>query len=147
MSSMMPIPGLHESAHFPRIDTLPHLLYGTALVLLIAFIDLVPPNLGRYVDTALGRVLGIALIFVVLQTMGWTYGILTALAFLLLVHLRPSNAVDTVDGFENLEERQAIGTRWFVEKVLGECPDKIVNETASTTAVQDLSEKSMSRGR
>ena len=38
-------------------------------------------------------------------------------------------------------------TRWFVERVLGEQPKKIVNDGAVTTAVQDLSNKSMSHSR
>jgi hypothetical protein len=48
------------------------------------------------------------------------------------------------EGFtSDLQKRKALGPKWFVEKVLGENPEKIITEKTQTDAVQDLSERSM----
>ena len=127
---------------FENLDTIPNMLYGFLVILLIVFVDKVPPHTGRYMDTALGRIVGIAAIGATLHFIGWPYALLTAVAFLLLIHI--SNRLDSRDGFQNLEKRAVVGNRWFVETVLGECPESIENEKATTSAVQDLSEKNMS---
>jgi hypothetical protein len=77
--------------------------------------------------------------------MGWTYGLLTALAFLLIVHGSPRLAATSIDNFEDLKRQDAKGTKWFVERVLGESPEGITTDTAATKAVQDDSERAMSR--
>jgi hypothetical protein len=68
----------------------------------------------------------------------------------LLVHIsnrqQQTGFVGT-DGFQDLEKRETLGNRWFVETVLGECPETIESENVTTSAVQDLSEKSMSSSR
>jgi hypothetical protein len=109
--------------------------------------------MARYVDTAIGRILGITVIGLCLHYLGWTYALLTAVAFLLLVHISNRQPVErlpmntAIDGFEDLEKRQILGNRWFVETVLGECPQTIESDNVTTNAVQDLSEKSMSSSR
>jgi hypothetical protein len=108
------------------------------------FIDQVPAGLGRYADTALGRVLGIAAVGAVTHYLGYSYGLLTAIAFLLLVHISPRLAATGTDGFEDLTSKDAVGNKWFVEQVLGENPMAIQSDRATTAAVQDLSEKNMS---
>ena len=68
--------------------------------------------------------------------MGWMYGLLTALAFLLLINGAPS----TEEGFEGggtVSEKSRIGRSWFVEKVLGEHTQKIATDRVNTQAVQD----------
>jgi hypothetical protein len=127
-----------------QLDTTPKLLYGFLVILAIVFIDQVPAGLGRYADTALGRVLGIAAVGAVTHYLGYSYGLLTAIAFLLLVHISPRLAATGTDGFEDLTSKDAVGNKWFVEQVLGENPMAIQSDRATTAAVQDLSEKNMS---
>jgi hypothetical protein len=126
---------------FEHLDTIPNMMYGFIVILCIVFVDKVPAHIGGYVDTALGRIIGIAAVGLSLHYIGWTYGLLTAVAFLLLVHI--STRQRDMDGFQDLEKRNVVGNRWFVETVLGECPEAIESEKANTSAVQDLSEKNM----
>lgn len=150
MSGGAAIPSIHITL-FDHLDTIPNMIYGFLVIILIVFVDKIPPHIGRYVDTALGRILGLTAIGLCLHSLGWTYALLTAVAFLLLVHISNRQQEDAVllrkigvDGFEDLEKRQIQGNRWFVEAVLGECPEVIESDNVTTSAVQDLSEKSMS---
>jgi len=128
-----------------QLDSTPHLLYGFIILLLITFVDQIPVGIGRHIDTALGRVLGIALVGVITHYMGFSYGLLTAVAFLLLIHISPRLAATGIDGFGNYTSQDTIGSQWFVEQVLGENNVAIQNDRVSTSAVQDLSEKTMSK--
>ena len=139
------MPSVHITL-FDHLDTIPHMIYGFIVIILIVFVDKVPAHTGRYIDTAIGRIFGLAAIGLCLHYVGWAYSLLTAVAFLLLVHI--SNRQQQVkDGFQDLETRQILGNRWFVETVLGECPQVIESENVTTNAVQDLSNKSMSSSR
>ena len=126
-----------------HLDTVPHMVYGALMVVLITFHGQVGSTVASYADGALGRVLGIALVLGITQTLGWTYGLLTALAFLLIVHGSPRLGATGTDSFEDLKRHNAKGTLWFVEKVLGENPQGITSDAAVTEAVQDDSEKTM----
>jgi hypothetical protein len=130
---------------FQHLDTVPNMIYGTLMIVLITFHGQIGSTLAGYADSALGRVLGIGLVLAVTQMMGWTYGLLTALAFLLIVHGSPRLAATSIDNFEDLKRQDAKGTKWFVEQVLGESPEGITTDTAATKAVQDDSERAMSR--
>jgi len=122
-----------------NLDSVPHLIYGILMLVLIAFVDQLSPTLSRYADTALGRVVGIAVIFGVLYSLGSVYGLLTATVVLLLIHSSPRS----IDGFANLDSREIQGNRWYVERVLGEHPTRIIDERVDTDSVQDDSETSM----
>ena len=137
------MPSVHITL-FDQLDTIPRMLYGFIVIILIVFVDKVPAHTGRYIDTAIGRILGLAAIGLCLHYVGWTYALLTAVAFLLLVHISNRQQEQGKDGFQDLETRQIQGNRWFVETVLGECPEVIESENVTTNAVQDLSNKSMS---
>ena len=126
-----------------HLDTVPHMVYGALMVVLIAFHGQVGSTVASYVDGALGRVLGIGLVLGITQTLGWTYGLLTALAFLLIVRGSPRLGATGTDSFEDLKQHKAKGTLWFVEKVLGENPQGITSDSAITKAVQDDSERTM----
>ena len=132
---------------FQHLDTVPNMIYGLLMVVLITFNGQISSTLSSYADSALGRVLGIGLVIAVTQMMGWSYGLLTALAFLLIVHNSPRLAATGIDSFEDLKRHQAKGTRWFVEKVLGERPEGITTDNAITEAVQDDSEIAMSHSK
>jgi hypothetical protein len=126
-----------------HLDTVPHMVYGALLVVLITFHGQVGSTVASYADGALGRVVGIGLVLAVTRYMGWTYGLLTALAFLLVVHGSPRLAATGIDSFADLKRHEAKGTLWFVEKVLGENPQGITSDSAVTKAVQDDSERAM----
>ena len=152
MSGGSSMPSVHITL-FDHLDSIPHMLYGFLVIILIVFVDKVPPHMGRYVDTAIGRILGLTAIGLCLHYAGWTYALLTATAFLLLVHISNREPVErlpmntAIDGFENLETRKTQGNRWFVETVLGEYPEAIESDNVTTNAVQDLSNRSMSSSR
>lgn len=129
-----------------HLDTVPNMIYGALMVVLITFHGVFAPSLAKYADSAMGRVLGIAFVVFISQQLGWTYALLTALAFLLLIHSSPRLAATGIDNFEDLKRHEAKGTRWFVEKVLGENPQGITSDDANTEAVQDDSETAMSHG-
>ena len=126
-----------------HLDTVPHMVYGTLMIVLITFHGRIGSTISSYADGALGRVLGIGLVLGITQTLGWTYGLLTALAFLLIVHGSPRLGATGTDSFEDLKRHEAKGTLWFVEKVLGENPQGITSDSAVTKAVQDDSERAM----
>lgn len=111
-------------------------LYGAIMVVMIVYSSLIPSDYRFFADSMLGRVFGIAIVYGVVETMGWMYGLLTALAFLLLINGAPS----TEEGFEGggtVSEKSRIGRSWFVEKVLGEHTQKIATDRVNTQAVQD----------
>jgi len=130
-----------------HLDTVPNMIYGTLMIVLITFHDQLGPTSARYADSALGRVLGIGLVLLITSQLGWTYGLLTAIAFLLVVHRSPRLAATGSENFEDLKRQEAKGTVWFVEKVLGEHPEGITTDSAQTKAVQDDSQRTMSHGR
>ena len=128
-----------------HLDTVPNMIYGLLMIVLITFGGQIGPTTASYADSAIGRVLGIALVLAVTQMMGWTYGLPTALAFLLVVHSSPRLAATSIENFEDLKRNQAKGSEWFVERVLGENPKGIETDDVRTHAVQDDSETSMNR--
>jgi hypothetical protein len=126
-----------------HLDSVPHMIYGALMIVLITFHGRIGSTISAYADSAIGRVLGIGFVLGVTHTMGWTYGLLTALAFLLIVHGSPRLGATGTESFADLKRHEAKGTLWFVEKVLGENPQGITSDTAVTKAVQDDSERAM----
>ena len=144
------------------LDSPPKLLYGLVIVLLIVFVDQIPAYARDVADSFLGRLVGVAAVVAATRQLGWSYGLLTAVAMLLVLRgARRLSAVadretDTSplmavlgiggprkEGFQTQQVAEAIGNRWYVERVLGERPVGIVTTTTETMAVQDLSEKNM----
>jgi hypothetical protein len=112
-------------------------LYGVVMVVIIVYSSLVPSEYRTFADSMLGRVFGIAIVYGVIQGMGWIYGLLTALAFLLILNGAPSSSAEGFDGGGSVSEKRSIGNRWFVERVLGEDTKKIATDKVFTQAVQD----------
>lgn len=115
------------------------LTYGILLMLLIVYSVAVPVSLRTVMDSLLGRILGVVWIYGVTQSLGWVYGILTAMAFLLLLYRSPS-PYDSREGFDGggtVSEKRRIGKRWFVERVLGEHPVAIATDRVTTHPVQE----------
>ena len=115
------------------------LVYGALLILLIVYSSDIPSEYRTFADSLLGRVLGVAIVYGVVETLGWVYGLLTAIAFLLIIN--GASRIDTsmleaFDGGGTVSEKKTIGKKWFVERVLGENPTKIATDKVTTTAVE-----------
>lgn len=112
------------------------LLYGTIMVLLITYAHVVPMNARMFADSLLGRLLALGLIVGVVRGLGWVYGLLTAMAFLMILHgaIRTHSMEEGFDG--GISEKKVSGRRWFVEKVLGETPSAILTDHVTTQAIQ-----------
>ena len=118
------------------MDSPAKLLYGSVMVVFIVYSTLIPSEYRSFADSMLGRVFGVAMVYGVVEGMGWIYGLLTALAFLLLINGAPVTS-EGFDGGGSVSEKKRIGNRWFVERVLGENPYKIATDRVSTNAIQD----------
>lgn len=125
-----------------NLDSPTKLLYGFLLVLVIVYSPLISSEYRVFADSLLGRVFGVAAVYGVVQTLGWVYGLLTALAFLLILNGAPRDSASGVEGFDgggSVSEKRVIKhhKRWFVERVLGERPYKIATDQVATYPVQD----------
>lgn len=128
------------------IDSIQNLVYGGALVLLIVYANNVPTGVRTTVDSFVGRIVGLAIIVATARFVGWVYGLLAAVAFLLILRGAPA----TTEGFRSIKTANVEhpNEKWFVEKVLGERPKRIVTDRIGTQSVQDNSNSGMrSRGR
>ncbi len=119
------------------MDSPAKLLYGFVMVVLIVYSNLIPSEYRSFADSMLGRVFGIAAVYGVVEGMGWIYGLITALAFLLVINGAPSAPSEGFDGGGSVSEKKSIGNRWFVERVLGENTQKIATDRVNTNAIQD----------
>jgi hypothetical protein len=122
-----------------NMDSPAKLLYGLFLILIIVYSPLIATEHRLFADSMLGRVFGIAIVYGVIESLGWVYGLLTALAFLLILQSAPrtSGGMEGFDGGGTVSEKKVDrDTKWFVERVLGENPRKIANDQVSTYPVQ-----------
>jgi hypothetical protein len=76
------------------------------------------------------------MVYAVVQSMGWVYGLLTAMAFLLLLN-GASRMIEGFDGGGTVSEKKTINKKWFVESLLGEKPKKIAIDRITTSAIED----------
>lgn len=118
-----------------NLDSPVKLIYGVLLVLVIVYSPEIPADYRVFADSLLGRILGIAVVYGVIETLGWVYGLLTAMAFLLILTGAP-RFFEGFDGGGTVTEKKIVGKRWFVEKVLGEEPKKIATDKVTTTAIE-----------
>ena len=111
-----------------NMDSPAKLIYGVILILIIVYSSIIASEYRLFADSLLGRVFGIGIIYGVIQTLGWVYGLLTALAFLLIL-----NGASRIEGFNG--GATVSGDKWYVEKVLEENTKKIKNHEVITSAV------------
>jgi hypothetical protein len=124
---------------FNNMDAPYKLIIGIFIILTIVYSEVIPQEYSDFADSLIGRIIGIGVIYGVIQTLGWVYGILSALAFLMIV--QGSKRLEFVEGFNgggSINEKKIIGKRWFVEKVLGETPKKIETDKVSTSAIEGI---------
>jgi hypothetical protein len=122
-----------------NMDSPATLIYGALLILLIVYSSAIPSEYRTFADSLLGRVLGVAIVYGVVETLGWVYGLLTAIAFLLIINGATridTSMLEAFDGGGTVSEKKTIGKKWFVERVLGENPTKIATDRVTTTAVE-----------
>ena len=123
-----------------NLDSPFKLLYGFILILIIVYSPMIPFEYRDFTDSILGRIFGVIIIYGVVESFGWVYGLLTALAFLLIINGAPRverTTLEAFDGGGSVSEKKVIGRRWFVEKVLGENPKKIATDRVTTSAIED----------
>jgi energy-coupling factor transporter transmembrane protein EcfT len=121
------------------------LLVGIAMVLVIVFLEKVPIEIRKQADSFLGRALLIVFTVIVTILYGWPMGILAGLMSALLIGaggIHPITRAVT-EGFSSEMNVRIVPDKhkWFVEKVLGENPLLIEDDTITTSAVQDLTER------
>jgi hypothetical protein len=108
---------------------------GCVLVLLIVYSSVVPIEYKRFADSPLGRILGISIVYGVIHLYGWVYGILTAMAFLLILH----GGISLNEGFDGgkISGKKVVGKRWWIERIMGEHPEAIETRDVITGAPGD----------
>jgi len=122
------------------------------LVLVCVYVSRIPNNILYKFKKTWVQVLGVLGIMTLTSLYGYIHGILGALAFSLVVsHALRSDS----EGFRGschspvliLDNDSASfvpkSHRWFGEKILGENPIAINEDKVTTSAVQDLSERTM----
>jgi hypothetical protein len=127
-----------------------------SLVLLSVYVSRVPPAVLAYFRRPVYQMIGFITIIIITARYGWIHGILGALAFALLVSRSLRQRSEGMTDFLPLEPDPNVfiiedstaevvpkGHRWFLEKVMGETPILIQEKEVNTSAIQDMSEKSM----
>ena len=118
------------------------------LTTLIVFLEKVPVEIRKQADSFLGRALFLMIITLTTMAFGWPLGILSALASALFIGAGGVHPIikKMQEGFApDMNIRMVPDKKkWFIEEVLGENPLMIEDQTVSTSAVQDLSERDSS---
>lgn len=124
------------------------------LVLLSVYVSRVPKSTLQLFSKPLFQVLGLAAVVLITSIYGWIHGIMAGLAFALLVSRSLRRVGEGMTDYIPMEANVMIiedsdsviipeNHRWFLEKIMGEKPFLIREKEVQTSAVQDLSEKSM----
>jgi hypothetical protein len=111
------------------------------MAVLIVYASRIPTPYRVFMDSMTGRILAIVTIYGTVKFCGWLYGLLVAVAYLVILHTVANGS----EGFTNQIVKETIGKRWYVERVLGERPELIDTEKVTTTSVTDNSQRGMSR--
>jgi hypothetical protein len=126
------------------------------LVLISVYVSRIPRTTLVLFRRMPYQLLGLFGVIFITSQYGWIHGTLAALAFALVVSraLKVSNVYEGMSDIIPVELNTLIVEdgdtvfvpeehRWFVEKVMGEKPFLIREKEVKTSAVQDMSEKSM----
>jgi hypothetical protein len=128
-------------AFLMNLDSPALLIFGFVLILVIVYSSNIPTEYRIFADSLLGRVVAIAVVYGIVEAFGWVYGLLAAMAYILILNGVSRSNTGTLEGFDGggtVSEKKIIGRRWFVEKVLGEHPRKIATDRVYTSAVEDF---------
>lgn len=129
---------------FQKYSQPAQLLTTIVLVLSIVFVGEIPKAVRLQADSTIGRLFLLGLVSAITKYGGWTLGLLGALSVVLIVGVGGVHSHVT-EGFE--PDSMAVRVvptkhKWFVERVLGENPLVIEDQTVDTIPVQDLSRQS-----
>jgi hypothetical protein len=120
-------------------------LTGLFMVITIVFLEKVPIEIRKQADSFLGRALLLTFTVTVTVLYGWPMGILAGLMSALLIGAGGIHPItkQVSEGFSSEMNVRIVPDKhkWFVEKVLGENPLLIEDDTVTTSAVQDYSDK------
>lgn len=120
-------------------------LTGLFMVIVIVFLEKVPIEIRKQADSFMGRALLLMFTVTVTVLYGWPMGILAGLMSALLIGAGGIHPVtkQVNEGFSSEMNVRIVPSKhkWFVEKVLGEDPLLIEDDTVTTSAVQDYSDK------
>ena len=120
-------------------------LLGLFMIIGIVFLEKIPIEVRKQADSFLGRALLLTFTVTVVALYGWPLGILAGLLSALLIGAGGIHPIqkEIKEGFSSeVNVRLVPGKhKWFIERVMGENPLLIEDDTVSTSAVQDLSEK------
>jgi hypothetical protein len=152
MTSLPPGTHVMKGGFQAQVDDLYHkyeqpvmILIGLFMVIVIVFLEKIPLEIRKQADSFLGRALLLTFTVSIVVLYGWPLGILAGLMSALLIGAGGVHPVQKQikEGFSSeMNVRLVPGKhKWFVEKVLGENPLLIEDDTVSTSAVQDLTEK------
>ena len=116
------------------------------ITILIVFLEKIPIDIRKQADSFVGRSFLLVFTTLIVMTFGWPLGVLAALASALLIGaggVHPLIKKISMEGFAPDLSVHIIPDKkkWFVEEVLGENQLMIEDQTVSTSAVQDLSER------
>lgn len=125
-----------------------------ALVLLSVYVSRIPKDILRLFSQPLFQIGGLALVIGITTIYGWIHGIMAALAFALIVSRSLRRVGEGITDYIPMDTNVLViedpdsiiipeNHRWFGEKIMGENPYLIREKEVRTTAIQDLSERSM----
>ena len=165
MSATQPFPGQLGGAGAVRMPVLDEIQFMSGhfllifLILVSVYVSRIPHSTMMLFKHPVVQLLSLSTIFLITAKYGWIHGIIAALAVALVLTRAkrtqiPSSLSSTAEGMADyipaalvIEDQDTTvipqNHRWFVEKVLGENPFIIREKEVKTTAVQDLSERSM----
>jgi len=125
-----------------------------ALILLSVYMSRIPQDLISLFKNPIYQIFGLFLVIIITSQYGWIHGILSALAFSFIVSraLRKGkegmvNYIPMKFNTLLIEDSESTiipkNHRWFLEKVMGEQPILIREKEVNTSAIQDMSQRSM----
>ena len=117
------------------------------LVLVSVYVSRIPESILVRFKTTFYKIGGLLAIVLLTTCYGWVHGIVAALAFALVMSRANRHGeegfTEYVPGLASETTIIPTEQRWLSEKILGEVPYKINEKNVNTSAIQDVSEKSM----
>jgi hypothetical protein len=108
------------------------------IVVGITFVGTLPLNIRKGANTRIGNIIGLVLVVSIYFTFGWIPAFMASLLFILTIN---SGMLYEVEGFEPGIDTRVISNpkKWYIERILGENPFIIEEETVKTQPIQDNS--------
>lgn len=130
--------------YISNIDEPWKIVIGFILLCGITYSNQLSSILTSFTHTSLrsiiGRFIGLVFVITIIVKVGWIYGLLTAIAYLLIMKedstLEEKEKEVTVEQFSDLVVKARQGNLWFIEKVMNEDPIVIEEDRVETAAIQ-----------